>query len=184
MLNIQGLLHRSASINLWLSVRLVVSVICIVAIPAYAAPDNWTQWVRFLLADVDDIVLTMTPDIPGLKNARAILSALNDIRPNSVPPTIVLNKVGVPKRQEISIKDIETHLGNPVSQSIPFAAESFGRCVNEGKNLFAIAPKSKEAVAIINVARQFLPARSEETNQSGSPLSRLFKSLQKSKKAV
>lgn len=103
MLNIQGLLHRSASINLWLSVRLVVSVICIVAIPAYAAPDNWTQWVRFLLADVDDIVLTMTPDIPGLKNARAILSALNDIRPNSVPPTIVLNKVGVPKRQEISI---------------------------------------------------------------------------------
>jgi Flp pilus assembly CpaE family ATPase len=68
----------------------------------------------------------------------------------------VLNKVGVPKRQEISIKDIETHLGNPVSQSIPFAAESFGRCVNEGKTLFAIAPKSKEAVAIINVARQFL----------------------------
>lgn len=147
-------------------------------------PHNWTQWVRFLLADVDDIVLTMTPDIPGLKNARAILSALNDIRPNSVPPTIVLNKVGVPKRQEISIKDIETHLGNPVSQSIPFAAESFRRCVNEGKTLFAIAPKSKEAVAIINVARQFLPARSEETNQSGSPLSRLFKSLQKSKKAV
>jgi pilus assembly protein CpaC len=40
MLNIHGLLHRSASINLWLSVRLVVSVICIVAIPAYAAPDR------------------------------------------------------------------------------------------------------------------------------------------------
>jgi len=40
MLNIHGLLHRSASINLWLSVRLVVSVICIVAIPAYAAPDS------------------------------------------------------------------------------------------------------------------------------------------------
>jgi pilus assembly protein CpaE len=146
-------------------------------------PHNWTQWVRFLLADVDDIVLTMTPDIPSLKNARAILSALNDIRPNSAPPTIVVNKAGVPKRLEISIKDIETHLSTTVSQSIPFGAENFGRCVNEGKTLFAIAPKSNEASAIINVAKQFLPARTEEVKQSETPLNRLFKALQKPKKA-
>ena len=146
-------------------------------------PHNWTQWVKFLLADVDDIVLTMTPDIPSLKNARAILTTLKDIRPNSASPTIVVNKAGVPKRQEISIKDLETHLGASIAHTIPFAPESFGRCVNEGKTLFAIAPKSKEAAAIINVAKQFLPARNAEAKQSEAPLSRLFKALQKAKKA-
>ena len=147
-------------------------------------PHNWTQWVRFLLADVDDVVLTMTPNIPGLKNARAILGALNEIRPNSAPPTIVVNKMGVPKRQEISISDIGTHLGTPITHAVPFAAESFGRCVNEGKVLFAIAPKGKETVAIINIAKLFLPARMEETKQAGSPLVQLFNSLRKTKKVT
>ena len=146
-------------------------------------PHNWTQWVRFLLADVDDIVLTMTPDIPSLKNARAIISALGDIRPNSAPPTIVVNKVGVPKRQEISLKDIETHLGVPISYKIPFAAESFGRCVNEGKTLFVIAPNSKETAAMIDVAKPFLPTRAEEAKQNNSLLNRLFKTRPKAKKA-
>ena len=145
-------------------------------------PHNWTQWVKFLLADVDDIVLTMTPDIPSLKNARAILNALNDIRPNSAPPTIVVNKAGVPKRQEITINDINTHLGMPVTHTIPFAPESFGRCVNEGKTLFSIAPSAKEATAIINVAKLFLPARHDELKSNTSLLSRLFQKKQPSKK--
>jgi len=147
-------------------------------------PHNWTQWVRFLLADVDDVVLTMTPDIPSLKNAKAILGALNEIRPNSTPPTIVVNKMGVPKRQEISISDIANHLSVPVTHSIPFAAESFGKCVNEGNILFAISPKGKETAAVINIAKLFLPARAEEAHHNGSPLVHLLQSLLKLKKVT
>ena len=172
-----GSLFRTFDIDQRMIDTLVQHVRSVYPLTFLDVPHSWTQWVRFLLADVDDVVLSMTPDIPSLKNAHAILNALNDIRPNSSPPIIVVNKVGVPKRQEISISDIATHLGVKISHSIPFAAESFGRCVNEGKTLFAIAPKSKEAAVIINVAKEFLPARTEAADQSGNPLKRLFKAL-------
>lgn len=146
-------------------------------------PHNWTQWIKFLLADVDDIVITMTPNIPGLKNTRSILNTLNDLRPNSTPPTVVVNKSGVPKQQELTIDDIETHLGIKVAHVIPFGAESFGRSINEGKTLFVAAPKAKETAAIIKLAKIFLPARSEEANQSQSIFSRLFQSRIKRIKA-
>lgn len=171
-----GLLYRTFDIEQQMIDTLIQHVRSEYPLTFLDVPHNWTQWTRFLLADVDDIVLTMMPNIPSIKHTRAILNALGDIRPNSAPPIVVINKCGLPKRQEVSFKDIETHLDIKAYYKIPFVAESFGHCQIEGKTLFAVAPKSKETSAVIDIAKLFLPARKEETNESSSFFGRLFKS--------
>lgn len=116
-------------------------------------PAVWAPWVRFTLLHADQVVLTAEPELASLRNARAIAEMLKGARPNDPPPAIVLNKVGIPRRPEISAADFRKAIGVEAAASIPFDPQSFGAALNNGKMLLETAPRSKAAEAMRQVAQ-------------------------------
>lgn len=116
-------------------------------------PNVWAPWVKFTLLHADHIVLTAEPDLASLRNARALVDLLTASRPNDPPPSLVLNKVGVPKRPEISSVDFRKAVGIDVLGSIPFDPQNFGAALNNGKMLLDIAGRTKASEALRSLAR-------------------------------
>lgn len=126
-----------------------------VAVPMIVVdvPNLWAPWVRFTLLHADHIVITSEPELSSLRNAKALLDMLKASRPNDPPPSLVLNKVGVPKRPEIAAADFRKAIGADVAISIPFDPSSFGTALNSGRMLLDMAPRTKAADAIRKLAR-------------------------------
>jgi pilus assembly protein CpaE len=117
-------------------------------------PMIWTSWVKSALLNADRVVITAEPELASLRNAKFILETLRAARPNDVPPLLVLNKAGVTRRPEISAADFAKAVGTELSALIPHDPQSFGAAVNNGKMLLDMAPKSKAAEPLRQLARQ------------------------------
>lgn len=115
-------------------------------------PNLWAPWVRFTLLHADHIVITSEPELPSLRNAKALLDMLKAARPNDPPPSLVLNKAGVPKRPEIAAADFRKAVGADVAMSVPFDPSIFGAALNNGRMLLDMAPRTKAADAIRRLA--------------------------------
>ncbi len=115
-------------------------------------PNVWAPWVKYTLLNADEIVITATPELPALRNAKNLVDMLRQGRPTDKPPRLVLNQVGVPKRPEISIADFSKALGLTPSAIIPHDPQSFGLAQSNGQMVFEVAPKSKSAEAMFGLA--------------------------------
>jgi pilus assembly protein CpaE len=85
---------------------------------------------------------------------------LKKIRPNDVPPKLIVNQAGVPKRPEISIADFAEPLGVTPMAIIPFEPVLFGNASNNGRMLGEMDAKNP-VVASINEIAHVLTGRSE-----------------------
>ena len=117
-------------------------------------PANWTPWVKYSLLQADQVIITATPELASLRNAKSMADLLKAARPNDAPPRVVLNQVGVPKRPEISAADFSKAIGVPINVTIPYDAQSFGIAQSNGQMIFEVAPKSKAAAAISALVQQ------------------------------
>lgn len=133
-------------------------------------PAAWTAWTRFTLLNADQIILTAEPELASLRNAKAMVDHLRTARPNDPPPTLVLNKVGVPKRPEIPAADFQKAIGSEVAVSIPFDPQSFGTALNNGRMVLDMAGRTKAAEAIRKVARDLSGDRSTKPVPAGQSL--------------
>lgn len=133
-------------------------------------PNLWAPWVKYTLLHVDHIVITSEPDLASLRNAKALLDLLKTARPNDPPPSLVLNKVGVPKRPEIAAADFRKAVGTDVSASIPFDPFSFGSALNSGRMVLDMAPRTKAADAIRRLARGMTVDRPDKITKSVSSI--------------
>lgn len=115
-------------------------------------PSVWAPWVRFALLNADHVVLTAEPELASLRNTRALLDVLKAARPNDPPPSVVLNRVGVPKRPEIAAADFRKAIGVDLAATIPFEPQSFGAALNNGKMVLDLAPRSKASEALRTLA--------------------------------
>ncbi len=122
-------------------------------------PCLWAPWVRFTLLHADHIVLTAEPELASLRNARAIVDLLKAARPNDQPPSLVLNKVGIPKRPEIPAADFSKAIGLEIAASVPFDPQNFGSALNNGKMLLEASPRTKAAEALRRLSRSFSAER-------------------------
>ena len=68
-------------------------------------PHTWTPWVKRVLLQADEIVITAVPDLANLRNAKNLIDLLKQNRTNDGPPRLVMNMVKTPKRPEISVKE-------------------------------------------------------------------------------
>lgn len=89
-------------------------------------PALWAPWVKYALLQADQVIITATPELASLRNARSMADLLKASRPNDAPPKFILNQIGVPKRPEISAADFSKAVGMPVIATIPYDAQSFG----------------------------------------------------------
>jgi pilus assembly protein CpaE len=116
-------------------------------------PHQWTGWVRRTLSLADEVVITVTPELAGLRNGKNLIEELRSLRPNDAAPKYVLNQVGVPKRPEIKAADFEKAFEGPPLAIIPFDPALFGAAGNNGQMISEVNAKSPVAEMLMAVAR-------------------------------
>ncbi len=105
-------------------------------------PHHWSPWVKSSLISADEIVIVSSPDLASLRNTKNLVELLRVNRPNDTPPRLVLNKVGVPKRPEIPVKDFSETIGHEASLVLPHDPLLFGQAANNGQMLAELGQKS------------------------------------------
>jgi pilus assembly protein CpaE len=145
-------------------------------------PHIWTGWSRNVLAQADDVVITATPELANLRNAKNLVDMLKKLRPNDPLPKLVINQVGVPKRPEISVADFADPLGIEPLAVLPFDPLFFGNAANNGRMLGEMDAKSP-IVQTVNELAHILTGRSEVKSKKSKPgLGSLLGRLKLSKK--
>jgi len=102
-------------------------------------PHVWTGWVRHTLGTVDEIVIVVEPDLANLRNAKNLADTLKKMRPGEAEPMLVVNRVGVPKRPEITPADFESSVECRLVGEIGFDAATFGTAANNGQMIAEVS---------------------------------------------
>jgi len=129
-------------------------------------PHGWNRWTRNTLLSADEIVVTATPDLASLRNAKNLFDLVRAQRPNDGPPKIVLNQVGVPKRPEIPVKDFCEALGAEPTLVLPYEPAIFGAAANNGQMVNEMRGDSKAAEGMLHLARVITGRHVESQSKS------------------
>lgn len=117
-------------------------------------PHIWSPWTKKLLLAADEIVITATPDLASLRNAKNIIDLAKQTRANDHMPHLVINQVGVPKRPEIPVKDFAEAIGLDPTLVLPFNPGLFGAAANNGQMIEELDPKGKATEGLRYLAKQ------------------------------
>jgi pilus assembly protein CpaE len=112
---------------------------------AVDVPHVWTDWAQRVLMQADRVVITAQPDLANLRNTKNLVDKLASARPNDLPPVLVLNQLGIPKRPEISVKDFASAVDTEPAAVIDFDSQLFGTAANNGQMIEEVSPKAKAA---------------------------------------
>jgi pilus assembly protein CpaE len=123
-------------------------------------PHIWSGWSKNVLAQADEIVITATPELANLRNAKNLVDTLKRLRPNDALPKLVINQAGIPKRPEISADDFAEPLGIEPMAVIPFDPAFFGSSANNGRMLGEM-DANHAVVKTVNEIAHVLTGRSE-----------------------
>ncbi|HXE70422.1 MAG TPA: AAA family ATPase [Hyphomicrobiaceae bacterium] len=145
-------------------------------------PHTWSPWVKRVLLQADEIVITAIPDLANLRNAKNLIDLLKQNRANDAAPRLVINMVKMPKRPEISIKEFAVALDMQPSQTIEFDSEAFGLAANNGQMLEEFSAKAKAAQQFRELALELAHRKDEkEDKKKPSALAPLAPILEKFK---
>ncbi|MFT3809930.1 MAG: AAA family ATPase [Micropepsaceae bacterium] len=116
-------------------------------------PHAWTSWSRQTLMGADEIIVTATPDLASLRNAKNIVDHFAASRPHDARPRLILNQVGVVKRPEIPVKDFAEAIGAEPLLVLPFDPQIFGTAANNGQMIGQLNAQSRAAQGFMHIAR-------------------------------
>jgi pilus assembly protein CpaE len=106
-------------------------------------PHVWDAWVRHTLAAIDEIVIVAEPDLANLRNAKNLADTIKALRPTEAEPLLVINKVGVPRRPEISATEFASSVDCKLLGQIPFDAALFGTAANNGQMIAEVSANNR-----------------------------------------
>ncbi len=115
-------------------------------------PHGWSPWTKRLLLQADEVIITAVPDLANLRNAKNIVDLLKTARKNDSRPHLIINMAGVPKRQEITLKEFEQALDIKALSVIEYDCESFSQAGNNGQMIEEFNPKAKAAENFRHIA--------------------------------
>jgi pilus assembly protein CpaE len=171
-----GIVDRDVTIEAQ-SIDTILSVIrssvpCVVV----DVPNMWAPWIKFTLIHADEVIITATPELASLRNTKNLIDLLKQARPNDRPPRLVLNQVGVPKRPEIPPGEFAKAVGIDPSVVIAYDPQTFGTAASNGQMVKEVAPKSKAAEALGQLADIIMgPAKPPQEAKRGISLFKLPK---------
>ncbi|CFX22447.1 Pilus assembly protein cpaE [Candidatus Filomicrobium marinum] len=139
-------------------------------------PHTWTDWSKRLLLQADEVVITASPDLANLRNAKNIVELLRAERRHDSPPQLVLNMTKMPKRPEISTRDFEQALELVATAEIEFDTETFGQAANNGQMIEEMNAKAKSVQNFRDLAMR-LAHRQEVRHERKSPFAPLLEKL-------
>ncbi len=117
-------------------------------------PNAWSPLVRSGLQKADEIILVAEPDLANLRNARSLLDYMQQIRPNDPAPHLLLNRVGMPKRNEIKPDKFGHALKTDLWASIGFDAPLFSNAAANGQMIAETSKKAATAQILTQLAAQ------------------------------
>jgi pilus assembly protein CpaE len=129
-------------------------------------PHVWEPWSRHILSTADEIVITATPDLASLRNTKNLMDTLKQSRQNDVPPRLVINQVGIPKRPEIPAKDFAEAIGSEVELVLPFEPQLFGTATNNGQMIGEVKADAKSTLGMLELAKVLTNREVVEGKQS------------------
>ncbi len=144
-------------------------------------PHMWTSWTKEVLFQADEVVITAEPDLASLRNTKNLVDVLKGERKNDHPPFLVLNKVNMPKRPEISPKDFCNAVELEPSVIINFDAELFGTASNNGQMIDEISKKSRAAEQFRTLAFLLTHRTDQKTETKSSMFAPLLEKLNRKK---
>jgi pilus assembly protein CpaE len=176
LLNGPGSVDRDVSIDAH-AVETILNVIRFSApVVVVDVPNMWAPWIRYTLLNSDEIIITATPELPALRNAKNLIDLLRSSRPNDKLPRLIINQVGVPKRPEIPVNDFAKAVGLTPSAIIPHDPQVFGQAQGNGQMIFEVAPKSKSADVLGELSRSLAGNQKiapQAAKSSGSLMSKM-----------
>ncbi|SMH37779.1 AAA family ATPase [Maritimibacter sp. HL-12] len=116
-------------------------------------PHDWSPGSRDALTSADEVIVVAAPDLPNLRNVRALLERLRALRPNDAPPRVILNGCRVPRRKEIAPDKFAKSIGLETCPTITFDPVTFGAAAAEGRALREHAPRSKAQGSVRHLAQ-------------------------------
>lgn len=120
---------------------------------------------KAVLSRANQIIIVTTPTVTSLRACRSLLGEISDVRGESTGDvSLLVNKTGVVKSQEVDKADITEAIGQKIEAEIPYMAEAFLKYESEIKDL--MAQKEGEALleALVPVLRKSI---SVGENQEG-----------------
>ncbi|MEQ1578192.1 MAG: CtpF protein [Hyphomicrobium sp.] len=132
-------------------------------------PHFWSSWVKRVLLQADEVVLTCAPDLANLRNAKNVVDLLKTSRKNDALPHLIINMANVPKRPEITVKEFEQNIGLTALAVIDFDSETFGQASNNGQMIQELNPHAKSVASFREIAMT-LAHRKEIKVEKKSPL--------------
>jgi pilus assembly protein CpaE len=144
-------------------------------------PHTWTPWVKRVLFQADEIVITAVPDLANLRNAKNLIDLLKLNRANDGPSHLLINMAKMPKRPEISAKEFAVALDITPTQVIDFDSETFGLASNNGQMIEEFAAKAKSAQQFRELAMTLTHRREQKEEKKSSPLTSFAPFLEKLK---
>ncbi len=132
-------------------------------------PHNWSAWTKRVLMQADEVVITAEPDLANLRNAKNIIDLLKTARKNDSQPRLILNRVNMPKRPEITIKEFEANLGLKATSVIDFDIETFGQAANNGQMIEEVNAKAAAALAFRSIAMAITNRRELKVEKAVKP---------------
>ena len=140
-------------------------------------PHTWSTWTKSILLQADEVVITATPDLANLRNAKNIVDLLQQSRRNDSKPHLVMNMVNMPKRPEISVKEFEAALNLKATSVIEFDSEGFGQAANNGQMIEEVNAKAKATVAFREIAMAITHRREVGATKKKSALAPILEKL-------
>jgi pilus assembly protein CpaE len=144
LLTASYLLDADADIDAGDAVRLVEALSQTVPFVILDLPGEWRAWSRSLIELADLVVIIAEPDLANLRNGKNLIDTARALRATGKPPMLVMNKVGLPRRPEIPIRDFANAVDLEPVAEIGFDAELFGTAANNGLMIGEFAPKSRQ----------------------------------------
>lgn len=144
-------------------------------------PHVWNSWVKRTLIGLDEIVIVAEPDLANLRNAKGLADTIRAIRPGDKAPLLVMNKVGVPKRPEITPAEFASAVECELVEQIAFDAAVFGTAANNGQMIAEVSSGAKVNDCFRHISAKITGRKIQEapSKLGGLDISGLFKKLKK-----
>ncbi|UYN99340.1 MAG: AAA family ATPase [Devosia sp.] len=106
-------------------------------------PHAWNAWTRQTIAALDELVIVAEPDLASLRNAKNLADAVKSMRPAEKAPSLVINKLGVPRRPEINASEFAGSVECNLIGQVGFDAALFGTAANNGQMIAEVSSSNK-----------------------------------------
>ncbi|TDQ64289.1 pilus assembly protein CpaE [Maritalea mobilis] len=132
-------------------------------------PHVWNGWVRHTLSTVDEVVVVAEPDLANLRNVKFMMDTLKSLRMSEAEPVLLMNKVGVPKRPELSTSEFANTIEVDIFAEVAFEAGLFGTAANNGQMIAEVNATHKMNETFNSLARR-VSGRDASTHQEANGL--------------